>query len=62
MYFYTETKRGRGLVGVNINTGEAERAIRVSDPDDRFISDDAVNLLYTSQDNRVLAYPLDERD
>lgn len=62
MYFYTDTKRGRGLVGVNINTGQPERAIRVSDPDERFISDDAVNLLYSAQDNRVLAYPLDERD
>jgi outer membrane protein assembly factor BamB len=62
MYFYTETKRGRGLVGVNINTGAAERVVRVSDPDDRFISDDTVNLLYMSQDNRVFAYPLNERD
>jgi hypothetical protein len=62
MYFYTDTRRGRGLIGVNINTGQPERAIRVSDPDERFISDDTVNLLYTAQDNRVLAYPLDERD
>jgi outer membrane protein assembly factor BamB len=62
MYFYTETRKGRGLVGVNINTGTAERVVRVNDPDDRFISDETVNLLYTSQDNRVLAYPLNERD
>ncbi|MGB7924217.1 MAG: hypothetical protein WCF57_13325, partial [Pyrinomonadaceae bacterium] len=62
MYFYTETRVGRGLVGVNINTGAAERVVRVNDPDDRFISDDGVNLLYMSQDNRVLAYPLNERD
>jgi hypothetical protein len=62
MYFYTELKRGRGLVGVNINTGAAERAIRVSDPDERFVSDEAINLLYTSQDDRLFAYALDERE
>jgi outer membrane protein assembly factor BamB len=62
MYFYTETRVGRGLVGVNINTGEAERVVRVNDPDDRFISDDTVNLLYMSQDDRVVAFPLNERD
>lgn len=62
MYFYTEMKKGRGLIGVNVDTGEAERAIRLSDPDERFISDEAVNLLYVSQDNRLLAYALNERE
>ena len=62
MYFYTGLKNGRGLIGVNINTGEAERAIRVNDPDERFISDEAANLLYVSQGERVLAYALDERE
>jgi hypothetical protein len=65
MYFYTELKNGgggRGLAGVNTNTGEAERAIRLSDPDDRFISDEAMNLLYTSKDDRLFAYPLSGRE
>ena len=62
MYFYTELPKGNGLRGVNVNTGIAERAVRLSDPDDRFISDEAVNLLYTVQDNRLLAYDLNTRD
>jgi outer membrane protein assembly factor BamB len=64
MYFYTDLKivGGRGLAGVNTNTGEAARAIRLSDPDDRFISDEAMNLLYTSKDDRLFAYPLGGRD
>ena len=65
VYFYTEIKSrggGRGLVGVNIHTGEAARAIRLNDPDERFISDEAANLLYTSQGDRLLAYVLTGRD
>ncbi len=63
-YFYTDLRRGngRGLVGVNINTGTAERAIRLNDPDERFISDEATDLLYVSKDNRLLAYPLNEAE
>ncbi|MBA3714133.1 MAG: PQQ-binding-like beta-propeller repeat protein [Pyrinomonadaceae bacterium] len=62
MYFYTELSKGRGLVGVNINTGRAERAIRVADPDERFISDEASNSLYVAQDERLLAFPLSDRE
>lgn len=62
MYFYTELPKGNGLRGVNVNTGVAERAVRLSDPDERFISDEAANLLYTAQDNRLLAYDLDARE
>ncbi len=60
MYFYTDLQRmgGRGLAGVNINTGATERAIRLSDPDERFISDEVTNLLYVSKDNRLFAYSL----
>jgi outer membrane protein assembly factor BamB len=63
MYFYTELKPlddGRGLVGVNINSGRAERAVRISDPDERFISDELARLLYTSKGNQLVAYPLDQ--
>lgn len=63
MYFYTDLRRGGdGLAGVNINTGETERALRLSEPDARFISDEAAGLLFVSKDNRLLAYPLDETE
>ena len=62
MYFYTELPKGNGLLGVNVNTGVAERAVRVSDLDERFISDEAANLLYTARNNRLLAYTLNERE
>ena len=59
MYFYTELESGgRGLAGVNINTGATERTVRISDPDERFINDEVTNLLYTANDNRLLAYVL----
>jgi len=62
MYFYTDLGRGNGLAGVNINTGSTERSIRMSAPDDRFLSDEEANLLYVSQDNRLVAYALNDRD
>ncbi len=61
MYFFTDLKGregGRGLLGVNLNTGATDRAIRLSDPDERFISDEATNLLYVSKDQRMLALDL----
>jgi len=61
MYFYTELNRGNGLAGVNINSGITERTIRMGTPDSRFVSDEAADLLYVSQDNRMLAYALSER-
>jgi hypothetical protein len=62
MYFYTDTRAGRGLVGVNVNTGRASRAVRMSDPDERFISDEATGLLYVSKGERLQAYALDSFD
>ncbi|PYS80180.1 MAG: hypothetical protein DMF66_00225 [Acidobacteria bacterium] len=63
MYFYTELRGGgRGLVGVNVNTGEAARSLRLGDPDARFISDEVSGLLYTAKDERLLAYPLNGRE
>jgi outer membrane protein assembly factor BamB len=64
MYFYTELRGGggRGLVGVNVNTGEAARSVRLSDPDARFISDEVSGLLYTAKDERLLAYALNGRE
>ncbi len=54
MYFYTGLNSGNGLVGINVNTGKLERTVRLSDPDEQFISDEAANLLYVSKDNRLL--------
>jgi len=62
MYFYTDLGRGNGLLGVNVNSGADERSIRMSAPDARFISDEMVQLLFVSQDNRMLAYALSGRD
>ena len=62
MYFYTELDRGNGLAGVNVNNGAAERSIRLGALDERFISYEAAELLYTSQDNRMFAYALNERE
>jgi outer membrane protein assembly factor BamB len=62
MYFYTDLGRGNGLLGVNVNTGADERSIRMGAPDDRFISDDVLQLLFVSQDNRLLAYALSGSD
>jgi outer membrane protein assembly factor BamB len=61
MYFYTDVRGGHGLVGVNIESGRAERVMRLNDPDDRFISDETEGLLYFSKGDRLVAYRLDER-
>ncbi|MDT7602702.1 MAG: hypothetical protein QOF61_699, partial [Acidobacteriota bacterium] len=64
MYFYTDLKGlgGSGLAGVNINTGETARAVRLSDPDARFISDEVFDLLYTAKGERLFAYSLNARN
>jgi outer membrane protein assembly factor BamB len=62
MYFYTNIRgdeSGRGLAGVNVNNGRLERAIPISDPDERFITDEATNLLYSADGNRLHAYALE---
>lgn len=61
MYFYTDVRGGHGLVGVNVESGRAERVVRLNDPDERFISDETEDLLYFSKGDRMIAYRLDER-
>ena len=63
MYFYTDLKSrgGHGLAGVNVNTGETEREVRLSDLDERFVTDEALGLLFVSTGNRVLAYSVTTR-
>jgi outer membrane protein assembly factor BamB len=62
MYFYTDLSRsGHGLAGVNVNTGQTEREVRLSDLDERFVTDEAVGLMYVSTGNRLLAYSVSNR-
>jgi outer membrane protein assembly factor BamB len=57
MYFYTDLKSlGNGLAGVNIHTGQTDVRLRLSDPDERFITDETTRLLYVSRGDRLLAY------
>ncbi|MDT5061966.1 MAG: hypothetical protein QOH63_2425 [Acidobacteriota bacterium] len=57
MYFYTDLKGlGNGLAGVNIHTGQTDIRLRLSDLDERFISDETVGLIYVSKGDRLLAY------
>jgi outer membrane protein assembly factor BamB len=58
MYFYTDlrSENGHGLAGVNIHTGRTEREIRMRDLDERFVTDEALGLMFISSDNRLLAY------
>jgi outer membrane protein assembly factor BamB len=58
MYFYTDLKTsgGHGLAGINIQNGTMERAVRLGDLDDRFITDEAAGLLFVANGNRLLGY------
>ena len=45
MYFYTDLPKPfdrKGLVGVNVHTGEDARFILVSEPDARFTTDESI--------------------
>ncbi|HVQ38105.1 MAG TPA: PQQ-binding-like beta-propeller repeat protein [Pyrinomonadaceae bacterium] len=63
MYFYTDLKgvEGNGLAGVNINTGEIRRQVRLRELDDRFITDEALGIMFVSAGNRILAHAVNER-
>jgi len=60
MYFYTDLKgvEGNGLAGVNIHTGALDRAVRIVDLDERFVTDEVVRMLYAASGNRLIAYSL----
>lgn len=60
MYFYTDLRGqdGHGLAGVNIHNGQTEREIRMRDLDERFVTDEALGLMFMSNGNRILAYRL----
>lgn len=59
MYYYTDLGKpfGRkGLVGVNVHNGKDARVILASDPDIDFVTDEAANLLYSADGDRMQAY------
>lgn len=59
MYFYTDVKGdGNGLAGVNINNGRTEREIRLSDLDDRFVTDEIFGVMYVADGNRLFGHSL----
>ncbi|HRH45369.1 MAG TPA: PQQ-binding-like beta-propeller repeat protein [Pyrinomonadaceae bacterium] len=64
MYFYTDLDKPfnkKGLVGVNVHSGQDGRFILVSEPDARFITDEVNGLLYWADGNRLLAFDFLER-
>ena len=58
MYFYTDLKGvdGNGLAGVNIHTGVTDRAVRIKDLDERFVTDEVVGILYSASGNRLIGF------
>jgi hypothetical protein len=59
MYFYTELDRGgNGLAGVNINNGRTDREVRLSDLDERFVTDEALGAMFTASGNRLFSHGL----
>jgi outer membrane protein assembly factor BamB len=59
MYFYTDLKTGgHGLAGINVQNGTVDRAIRLGDLDDRFVTDEVAGFLFSANGNRLLAYPV----
>ena len=60
MYFYTDIKNrdGNGLVGVNVHNGRSEREVRLSDLDERFVTDEVFGLLFVASGNRLIGHRL----
>jgi hypothetical protein len=46
------------LVGVNVNTGWSDRSVRISDLDERFITDEILGGMYTASGNRLFSHTL----
>jgi outer membrane protein assembly factor BamB len=59
MYFYTSLDRGgNGLAGVNINNGRTDREVRLSDLDERFVTDEALGAMFTASGSRIFSHRL----
>jgi outer membrane protein assembly factor BamB len=59
MYFYTELDRGgNGLAGVNINNGRTDREVRLSDLDERFVTDEVLGVMFTASGDKLFSHGL----
>ena len=61
MYFYTDLPRPfdkKGLMGVNVHNGHDGRFILSSDPDQHFVVDETVGLLYSADGNKLQAFEI----
>ncbi|HQU82622.1 MAG TPA: PQQ-binding-like beta-propeller repeat protein [Pyrinomonadaceae bacterium] len=64
MYFYTDLPKPfdkKGLIGVNVHTGQDSRFILVSEPDAQFTTDETASLLYSANGNRLQAFDVLEK-
>ena len=56
MYFYTNLDSGgNGLAGVNVNNGRTDREIRISDLDERFITDEVLGSMITASGETLIS-------
>lgn len=62
MYFYTDLKNsgGHGLAGINIQNGAVERQVRLGDLDERFVTDEAADMLFVANANHLVGYSLNQ--
>jgi len=59
MYFYTNLEGGgSGLAGVNVNNGGTEREVRLSDLDERFVTDEVLGAMFTASGERLVSHGL----
>lgn len=59
MYFYTDLDRGgNGLAGVNINNGRTDREVRLSDLDERFVTDEVLGVMFTASGGKLFSHGL----
>ena len=61
MYFFTDLPKPfdrKGLVGVNVHSGRDGRYILNSDPDNRFVTDETLGLLYSADGGRLQAFDI----
>lgn len=58
MYFYTDLGRGNGLAGVNINNGRTNREVRLSDLDERFVTDEVLGVMFTASGEKLFSHGL----
>ena len=61
MYYYTDLARPynkKGLVGVNVHTGEDARYALVSDPDQMFVTDESSVTLFSAAGSKLQAFSI----